>query len=35
VDAIPGARVETVIGGGHFLSIDQPERVAELIRSFA
>jgi pimeloyl-ACP methyl ester carboxylesterase len=35
VDAIPGARSETVPGGGHFLSLDQPDRVAELIRGFA
>ncbi len=35
VDAIPGARLESVPGGGHFLSLDRPERVAELIRGFA
>ena len=34
VQAIPGARVETVADGGHFLSLDQPERLAELIKSF-
>jgi len=33
--AIPGANVETVANGGHFLSLDQPERLAELIKSFA
>jgi pimeloyl-ACP methyl ester carboxylesterase len=35
VQAIPGARVETVTNGGHFLSLDQPERLATLIKSFA
>ena len=35
VQAIPGAKVETVANGGHFLSLDQPERLAELIKSFA
>jgi pimeloyl-ACP methyl ester carboxylesterase len=34
VQAIPGAKVETVANGGHFLSLDQPERLAELIKSF-
>jgi pimeloyl-ACP methyl ester carboxylesterase len=34
VQAIPGAKVETVTNGGHFLSLDQPERLAELIKSF-
>jgi pimeloyl-ACP methyl ester carboxylesterase len=34
-EAIPGARLETVPGGGHFLSLDQPERLAELIEGFA
>jgi pimeloyl-ACP methyl ester carboxylesterase len=34
VEAIPGAKVETVANGGHFLSLDQPERLAELIKSF-
>jgi len=34
VQAIPGAKVETVADAGHFLSIDQPERLAELIKSF-
>jgi pimeloyl-ACP methyl ester carboxylesterase len=34
VEAIPGAKVETVVNGGHFLSLDQPERLAELIKSF-
>lgn len=33
--AIPRARVETVANGSHFLSMDQPERVAELIKGFA
>lgn len=31
---IPGARVETVADDGHFLSLDQPDRVAELITGF-
>lgn len=35
MEAIPGARVETVPSGGHFLSLDQPERLAELIKGFA
>ena len=30
----PGAKVETVAYGGHFLSLDQPERLAKLIKSF-
>jgi len=34
VQAIPGAKVETVADGRHFLSLDQPERLAELIKSF-
>lgn len=33
--AIPHARVETVPGGGHFLSLDRPEAVARLIGDFA
>jgi hypothetical protein len=31
---IPEAKVETVANGGHFLSLDQPERLAELTKSF-
>lgn len=34
VNAIPGAKMETVAAGGHFLSLDQPERLATLIKSF-
>ena len=34
VESIPGAKVETVSNGGHFLSLDQPERLAKLIKSF-
>ena len=34
VKAIPGAKMETVSAGGHFLSLDQPERLAKLIKSF-
>jgi pimeloyl-ACP methyl ester carboxylesterase len=33
--AIAGARVETVPDSGHFLPLDQPERLAELITGFA
>jgi pimeloyl-ACP methyl ester carboxylesterase len=33
VESIPGAKVETVSNGGHFLSLDQPERLAKLIES--
>jgi pimeloyl-ACP methyl ester carboxylesterase len=32
--AIPEAKVETVANGGHFLSLDQPERLAKVIESF-
>jgi pimeloyl-ACP methyl ester carboxylesterase len=35
VRSIPGARVEQVPGGGHFLSLDQPQRLSELIVRFA
>ena len=35
VQAIPRAKVETVANSGHFLSLDQPERLAELIKSFS
>jgi pimeloyl-ACP methyl ester carboxylesterase len=31
---LPGARVETVDGGGHALQLEQPERVALLVREF-
>jgi len=34
VQAIPGAKVETVANGGHFLSLDQPEHLADLVKSF-
>src|SRR6516225_7888608 len=34
VKAIPGAKMETVAKAGHFLSLDQPERRAEMIKSF-
>ncbi|MBI1731464.1 MAG: alpha/beta hydrolase [Gammaproteobacteria bacterium] len=34
VRAIPGARMEQVGGGGHFLSVDKPEEVARLITEF-
>ena len=32
---VPGARMETVANGGHFLSLDQPHRVVALIKEFA
>jgi pimeloyl-ACP methyl ester carboxylesterase len=35
VKSIPGARIEVVPGGGHFLSLDQPKRLAELVKRFA
>ncbi len=35
VEAIPGAKMETVPGGGHYLSLDQPQRLADLIKGFA
>jgi len=34
-DEIPGAKLETVINGGHFLSLDQPEAVIRLIKQYA
>ena len=35
VESIPGARVEVVADGGHFLSLDQPKRLAEIVERFA
>jgi pimeloyl-ACP methyl ester carboxylesterase len=35
VEAIPDAELETVPDAGHFLSLDQPERLAEVIKRFA
>jgi pimeloyl-ACP methyl ester carboxylesterase len=35
VRAIPGARMEQVAGGGHFLSVDRPAEVVRLIFEFA
>lgn len=32
---IPGAKMETVRNGGHFLSLDRPEEVIRLIKQFA
>jgi pimeloyl-ACP methyl ester carboxylesterase len=34
-DLIPGAKVERIAGGGHFLSLDQPEALNRLIIDFA
>jgi len=34
INAIPGAKSETIANGGHFLSLDQPERLARLIKYF-
>jgi pimeloyl-ACP methyl ester carboxylesterase len=35
VAAIPNAKMETIPEAGHFLSLDQPKRLADLIASFA
>ena len=35
VKSIPGATVEVVPDGGHFLSLDQPKRLAEIVERFA
>lgn len=35
IAGIPGAQSETVPAGGHFLSLDQPQRLIELISRFA
>ena len=32
---LSGAEVRTVAGGGHFLSLDRPREVEELITKFA
>jgi pimeloyl-ACP methyl ester carboxylesterase len=34
-DAIPGARLETIAGAGHFPHLEQPGAVAERVRTFA
>jgi pimeloyl-ACP methyl ester carboxylesterase len=34
-DAIPGARLETIAGAGHFPHLEQPAAVVERIRTFA
>jgi pimeloyl-ACP methyl ester carboxylesterase len=34
-DAIPGARLETIAGAGHFPHLEQPEAVAASVRAFA
>ena len=33
--AIPGARLQTVTNGGHFLALDAPEEVVEAVKGFA
>jgi pimeloyl-ACP methyl ester carboxylesterase len=33
-EAIPGARLEVVRDGGHFLSLDRPQEVIRLVREF-
>lgn len=35
VQAIPGAEELTVASGGHFLSLDQPKQVVDLVKEFA
>jgi pimeloyl-ACP methyl ester carboxylesterase len=32
--ALPGVQVETLVGSGHSPNVEQPERVAQLIRDF-
>jgi pimeloyl-ACP methyl ester carboxylesterase len=32
---IPGAKMQTVAGGGHFLSLDRPREIGQLITEFA
>ncbi|MEX2230491.1 MAG: alpha/beta fold hydrolase, partial [Dehalococcoidia bacterium] len=33
LEALPNARLEVVAGAGHLVDIEQPERLAELIRA--
>ena len=35
VAAIPNAKMETLPEAGHFLSLDQPKRLTDLIKAFA
>jgi pimeloyl-ACP methyl ester carboxylesterase len=35
VAAIPNGKMETVPKAGHFLSLDQPKHLADLIKAFA
>lgn len=35
LDEIPGAKLETVKNGGHFLSLDRPDEVTKLIKQYA
>ena len=34
-EAIPGARLETISGAGHFLEVEKPAELAKLVRDFA
>jgi pimeloyl-ACP methyl ester carboxylesterase len=33
-DLIPGARLETIAGGGHFVEAEKPAELAKLVRDF-
>ncbi|MGE3074119.1 MAG: alpha/beta fold hydrolase [Dehalococcoidia bacterium] len=35
VDAIPGARLELISGAGHLVELEEPERVAQLVKAHA
>jgi len=34
-EAIEGARLETISGGGHFVEVEKPGEVAQLVKDFA
>jgi pimeloyl-ACP methyl ester carboxylesterase len=34
LEQIPGARMEIIKNGGHFLSLDRPQEVIQLVREF-